>query len=194
MKRSNVFTFGVRLFNSMSQTADAYFIGRLLGCSGFKEGTFCRWWISIGSHWKLVNGLDKGHTQTDFSNDSSGLSVWSHPIDVYYEFSDVQGWPKLCCEVWEHDDQGRSYLGGYGFASMPMSPGIHKLEIPLWRPSGTFIEDLTTKYLGGSPHLRETSLLSTPTDRFRLKGDTVGTVSADISLILGRTGNFQFEF
>jgi B9 domain-containing protein 2 len=178
----------------MSQSADAYFIGRIHGVSGFKEGAFCRWWICIGEDWKLISGLDRGATQTDISNDSSGLCVWSHPIDAYYSFTGIQGWPKVHFEVWEHDSVGRSYLGGYGYCALPMRPGSHKLDVHLWRPVGNSTEELTTRYIGGSPHLKNAALVESTADRFRLKSESTGVVHIDLSLILGRTSNFMVAF
>ncbi|KAH0791789.1 B9 domain-containing protein 2 [Histomonas meleagridis] len=178
----------------MSQTADAYFIGRILGASGFKEGAFCRWWISAGQQWKLVNGLDRGQTQTDCSNDFSDVNVWSHPIDAQFEFAGIQGWPKLSFQVWQHDSLGRSYLGGYGFCDLPMSPGNHDIDVHLWRPTGSYIEELTTRYIGGSPHLQDTTIVHAPKERYRIKSESVGTVHLNVSLILGRTSNFQIAF
>lgn len=178
----------------MSQTADAYFIGRILGSSGFPDGTFCRFWIHAGQNWKLVNGQDRGQTQTDTPGDNSGVCVWSHPIDTYYEFSGIQGWPKMAFEVWEHDSLGRSFLGGYGFCSLPMTPGNHNVDVHLWRPVGSFIEDLTANFIGGSPHLRATALIDQPNDRYRLKSESAGIVHLNISLILGRVSQYQVAF
>lgn len=178
----------------MSQTADAYFIGRIIGCTGFKDGTFCRWWIVPGQQWKLTKGDDRGQTQTDTPSDGSGQCIWSHPIDVAFEFGGIQGWPKISFEVWEHDSLGRSFLGGYGFCSLPTSPGNHDIEVPLWRPVGTFVESLTANFLGGSPHLRNQALVHTPNDRFRLKSESAGTIQLNISVILGRIANFQVSF
>ena len=178
----------------MSQSADAYFIGRILGSSGFKEGTFCRWWIFAGNQWKLVNGLDRGQTQTDCPNDSSEVSVWSHPIDVYYEFTGIQEWPKIFFEVWEYDSLGRSYLGGYGFSALPMSPGSHEIDVHLWRPVGTTIEGLTSKYIGGSPFLEDKKFIYKIQDRSKIKTESVGVIHVTLSVILGRISNFQVAF
>ena len=158
------------------QTADAYFIGRIKGSSGFNNGTFCRWWIISGDQWKLIDGIDRGQTQTDISEDSTGINIWSHPIDVYYEFKGLEGWPKISFEVWEHDDLGRSFLGGYGFCSLPTSPGTHNIDVDLWRPVGTIIEDLAANIVGGSPHLRNQELVHKPNDRFRMKSESAGKI------------------
>ena len=178
----------------MSQLADAYFIGRILGSSGFEEGTFCKWWIVAGQQWKLIAGHDKGQTQTDTPADSSDVCVWSHPIDVHYEFSGIQGWPKMSFQVWEHDSLGRSYMGGYGFCNLPMSPGEHNIEVNLWRPVGTMTEDLTTSFIGGAPHLKNQEIVHTAQDRFRLKSESAGTVHVSVNLILGRVSNLPVQF
>lgn len=178
----------------MSQTAEAYFIGRIIGSSGFREGTFCRWWIVAGPQWEKIKGDDKGQTQTDAPNDSSGTCIWSHPIDLYYEFSGIQGWPKISFEVWEHDSFGRSFLGGYGFCVLPMSPGNHDISIHLWRPVGTHVQDLIANFIGGSPHLRSQEIVHNGNDRLRLKSESAGTVHLNLSVILGKTSNFQVAF
>ena len=178
----------------MAQSADAYFIGRVIGSSGFRDGSFCRWWIVAGDQWKLMGGLDRGQTQTDESSDSSGNCVWSHPIDVYYEFTGIQGWPKISFEVWEHDSLGRSFLGGYGFCNLPSTPGNHDLVVDLWRPVGSVMEDLTANFIGGSPHLRNQEIVHKPNDRFRIKSENSGQVHINVSLILGRATQFQVAF
>jgi len=178
----------------MSQSADAFFIGRILGSSGFKDGTFCRWWIVCGQQWRLVAGIDRGQTQTDSPGDDSEVNVWSHPIDAHFEFSGMQGWPKLSFQVWEHDSLGRSYLGGYGFCALPMSPGNYKLDIEVWCPIGNTVEELTSEFIGGSPHLRNQDIVHKPTDRSRLKSKSIGTIHVDMNLILGRISGFPVAF
>lgn len=178
----------------MTQNADAYFIGRIIGSTGFRDGSFCRYWLVAGDQWKLLGGLDHGQTQTDSSLDLSDKCVWSHPIDIHYEFTGIQGWPKISFEVWEHDSLGRSYLGGYGFCNLPTSPGHHKLNVDLWRPIGSIMEDLQVNFVGGSPHLRNQGIVHNPNDRFRLKSETSGSVQLELSLILGRVSQFQVAF
>jgi B9 domain-containing protein 2 len=113
------------------------------------------------------------------------MNIWSHPIDVQYEFAGLQGWPKLSLEVWEHEAAGRSALAGYGFVVLPMYPGKHDLKITLWKPIGSMIESWTARYCGGAPHLRSQELVSTPTSRPQLTTETSGTASISLSVILG---------
>ena len=177
----------------MSQAADAYFIGRIHGASGFSNGSFCRWWIAAGQQWKLVNGSEEGQTQVDTPEDQGEMSVWSHPIDAHYEFTGIQGWPKISFEVWENDSLGKSFLGGYGFIVLPMTPGEHDLEVNLWKPIGSTVEHWTSIHCGGAPHLRSQEIVHTPTSRYQLTSVTSGIVHLTISVILGRLSGLQVE-
>jgi B9 domain-containing protein 2 len=170
----------------MSQTGDAFFFGRLLGSSGFENSTFCRWWITVSQNWNLINGKDEGQTQVDTASHPSQPNVWSHPIDVQYEFEGTQGWPKITFEVWEHDSLGRSSLSGYGFTVLPMSPGKHEINVVLWKPVGSTWQALTARYCGAAPHLRSLELVHTPTSRSQLTAETSGSVSLVLFVLIGR--------
>lgn len=175
----------------MASLSDAYFFGRIIGSSGFRDGSFCRWWISTGQQWNLVNGLDHGQTQVDTPIHEEEMCIWSHPIDVHYEFPGVQGWPKITFEIWLTDSLGRSYLGGYGFSALPMTPGNHDISIDLWKPIGSPVEELTSKYIGGSPLLTSQDIVTKPDDRFRLRTESSGSISMSVNLIIGRVSNFH---
>ena len=55
-------------------------IGELVGASEFPSGDlFCKWSVSHGSGWRLLEGAREGQTQTDHPQDGS-FSKWSHPI------------------------------------------------------------------------------------------------------------------
>ena len=46
--------------------AEVHLIGELLGGSDFPSGNlFCKWGLSTGSAWKVLEGLEEGQTQTD---------------------------------------------------------------------------------------------------------------------------------
>jgi B9 domain-containing protein 2 len=75
----------------------------------------------------------------------------------------------------------------HDFGVLPMSPGSHNIDVHLWRPVATSVEELTANFIGGSPHLRNGSI-----DRFRLKSESLGVVH--ISVSLRWTSNFQVGF
>ena len=175
----------------MAETCDAYFIGRIIGASGFPEGAFCRYWIVAGQQWTHADGEISGQTQID-SPDTGDTCIWSHPIDVHFVFPGIQGWPKLSFEVWQHDSLGRSFLGGYGCCTLPMAPGSFEIDVDLWRPLGKNItEELTSKYIGGSPTLTTQDIVNGPEDRYHIKTETAGKLHLSINLIIGKFQNFQ---
>ena len=49
----------------------------------------------------------------------------------------LDGWPKVCVQVWTVDEQGNTDISGYGFANLPAAPGMYEIECPTWVPEGT---------------------------------------------------------
>lgn len=176
----------------MSSMTDAYFFGRIVGAKGFPTGAFCKYWITAGQQWTILEGIESGQTQAD-RPDKGDRVVWSHPIDIHYEFPGIQGWPKISFEVWQCDGLGRCCLSGYSICDLPMKPGTYEIETDLWRPIGSFTEALTSKYIGGSPCVNNRDVVNTPDFRLRLRTESAGNIKLSISLILGRTNNFQVE-
>jgi B9 domain-containing protein 2 len=46
----------------------------------------------------------------------------------------------MLVEVWRVDEYGRHNIYGYGTLAIPMASGWHKLEVPCWRPMGTWYD------------------------------------------------------
>ena len=46
--------------------AEVHLIGDIVGGDGFDSGDlFCKWGLSYGSAWRVLEGLEKGQTQVD---------------------------------------------------------------------------------------------------------------------------------
>ena len=46
--------------------AEVHIIGELVGASGFPSGNLCcKWGLTLGSAWKVLEGLQEGQTQVD---------------------------------------------------------------------------------------------------------------------------------
>ena len=46
--------------------AEVHLIGELVGGSGFPSGDlFCKWGLTVGSAWKVLEGVQEGQTQVD---------------------------------------------------------------------------------------------------------------------------------
>ena len=53
--------------------AEVHLIGDIVGGDGFDSGDlFCKWGLSYGSAWRVLEGLEKGQTQVDHPQVSAG--------------------------------------------------------------------------------------------------------------------------
>ena len=75
-------------------------------------------------------------------------------------------------------------VDGYGFAHIPTTPGSHSVEIATWRPVGSTSDQLWSFFLGATPQLKNQDIVSTAADRFRLVTCGMGTVHADVHVIV----------
>ena len=92
------------------------------------------------------------------------------------------GAPRIAVQCYRMDWHGRRLLCGYGFAHLPTVPGIHRVEISLWRPVGTPGQELEAFLLGRTPALtsHEPIYDSAWRERCRLVTVAAGKVYAEI--------------
>ena len=202
--------------------AELHVFGQVVGAGGFSlPSLFCKWSIEAGSNFRLLQGLSKGQTQCDQPNDDE-MAVWAHPVDVHYSTKGIDGWPRLCVEVWGIDTFGRYEIAGYGCCVLPAASGHHQLKCLTWRPIGSAGQRVSSAappgptarrppatrartpshtrasthararaaafFLGGTPTLKHSNVVSAPSDRFRLHTETCGEVLLELSVI---TKDFQ---
>ncbi|GAX75422.1 hypothetical protein CEUSTIGMA_g2866.t1 [Chlamydomonas eustigma] len=164
--------------------AEMHVLGQLLGGSGFQSNNiFCKWGISTGRTWELLEGLEEGQTQLSDAADGE-MSIWAHPIDAHYACKGLTGWPKLYFQVWTQDIHGRNDICGYGFCHIPTAPGSYQIDCPTWIPEGSAWQRFSSFFIGGNPRLKVEEVIHTPGDRFRLHTTSTGTVHLDISLLM----------
>jgi len=166
--------------------ASVYVIGQVTGGSGFPSGNrglSCKWQLTTGSSWTKIAGLESGETQVDFPSGGQP-AVFSHPLDIHYSASQIQGWPKFQCTVYQQDAFGRNDVVGYGFCHIPTSAGQHEVECMTWRPVSTVGDEVQAFFVGGNPQLKDDSLVTSSIDRFKLRTKTMGTVSLTVSVLL----------
>jgi hypothetical protein len=80
------------------------------------------------------------------------------------------------------DIYGRRILVGYGFSHFPVTPGAHRIEICLWRPSGSPEQELDAALLGKTPCLVSHTPIyeSAWNDRCRLVTIPAGNVYVEV--------------
>lgn len=94
----------------------------------------------------------------------------------------THGRPKLHLQVWHQDPFGPSEISGYGYCHVPSSTGHHRISCATWRPLGSWLEQLTQKFIGGGLQLRSPDLIYDGMDRCRLSTEAMGTVELEINI------------
>ena len=83
---------------------EVHVIGEIVGGTGFGSGVACKWRIERGTTWDRLEGEDHGQSQTDYPMNEEGMAVWAHPIDVHFGTFTMEGWPRICLEIYKLDD------------------------------------------------------------------------------------------
>ena len=121
---------------------------------------YCRYSYSYGSEdWKIVHGVSHGYSQIATqgvvsSNDDEGgnVIVWNFPIEISFQSSNPQGWPRLALSIYGLDFAGRDVLRGYASMLVPMSPGRHTKYLKTYRPvSGSKLVQFVNWLFGTNP-------------------------------------------
>ncbi|XP_065176797.1 B9 domain-containing protein 2-like isoform X1 [Sycon ciliatum] len=173
--------------------AEVHVIGELVGATGFSaSGLFCKWTVSHGSSWRLLEGCAEGQTQVDAPQDTSCF-YWSHPLDLHFACKAIQGWPKIQVEVWSQGLFGQCELSGYGFCHLPTTPGSHQLQCVTWKPRGTARDQLSSFFLGGAAQLKDEGTVVNAAQRCQLHTVSSGTVQINVSVLLRNFDKFGVE-
>lgn len=162
-----------------------YVIGDVVGAQWFTdcERLYCRWRLvddygnkKTDNCWTLLSGTKVGVTQIASARDGN-VALWSHPIDVRYSLSAIDGWPRFFCEVWKIDKFDRHEIAGYGYCLVPTEPGERDIECVTWRPIGNAKERLREFFIGSNKHLKDSSVVYRDINqKFPLQTQTTGIV------------------
>ena len=121
---------------------------------------YCRYSYSYGSEdWKVVHGVSHGHSQiatqgvvSTNDDDGGNVIVWNFPIEISFQSSNPQGWPRLALSIYGLDFAGRDVLRGYASMLVPMSPGRHTKYLKTYRPvSGSKLVQFVNWLFGTNP-------------------------------------------
>ena len=171
---------------------EIHYVGQIASCVGLikdtTEGACIRWKIDHGQSWEHLGGELQGQTQMSYCQiKETEMLPLNHPIDIHFAEAGLQGFggPRVAVQSYKMDWHGRRILSGYGFIHLPTSPGYHRLEISLWRPSGNPEQELEAFLLGKTPALvsHEPLYESAWKERCRLVTVTAGKVFMDIYVV-----------
>lgn len=181
---------------SVTSMPEIHFVGQILSGSNIvmdnSEGAFVKYKVDFGKAWELLGGSFQGQTHVAYPFNTRVRDpdvdplVFNHPLDCHFAEVGLQGWgaPRISLQVYRMDWCGRKILAGYGFAHLPMLPGCHKLEIPLWRPIGTNSQELKAFMLGDSPALVSSGPIYESAWKERCKIMTTAAGAVEIELFV----------
>ena len=102
---------------------------------------YCRYSFSYGEDWNIVHGVSMGLSQLAASQDMISNStnddevvVWNFPIEISFQSTNPQGWPRLALSIYGLDFLGRDVLRGYASLMLPISSGRHTKYLKAYRP------------------------------------------------------------
>ena len=102
---------------------------------------YCRYSFSYGEDWNIVHGVSMGLSQlaasqgiiSNITNDDE-VVVWNFPIEISFQSTNPQGWPRLALSIYGLDFFGRDVLRGYASLMLPISSGKHAKHLKAYRP------------------------------------------------------------
>lgn len=175
---------------------EVHCVGQIKSCNGViqeeSEGACLRWRIEHDKAWEHLGGELIGQTQVAYckymTSDSLALN---HPLDLHFAEAGLHGWgaPRISIQAFRMDKYGRRVLAGYGFLHLPLHPGLHVLDVPLWRPSGSPEQEMEAFFLGNTPALvtSEPIYETAWRDRCRLVTTAAGRVVIELFICTRNT-------
>ncbi|TPX38104.1 hypothetical protein SmJEL517_g00106 [Synchytrium microbalum] len=141
--------------------------GEIVSALGFgNKDLFIQYLIEFPNQWTCDDLPDQ--TLTGFTQDcrptfdatkkmyKAAFSFPMEAVSVYQglEPSDTAA-PRLLLQVTSTDFWDRTNVEGYGLATIPSTPGCYDIEVPTWRPVGTFISEMRRFFIGGGAEFED---------------------------------------
>ncbi|RNA24830.1 B9 domain-containing 1 [Brachionus plicatilis] len=102
------------------------------------DQVFIKYFFVHGQDWDKIAGLEEGSTQIGHKSiDDRQTIAFNFPLDITFKSTCPFGWPQLVVSCYGSDFLGREVIRGYGVTHLPISPGQHKIKIPLFVPEST---------------------------------------------------------
>jgi len=99
------------------------------------DDLYCKFSFTHGQDWVVTNGIEEGISQiTKKSNDERQLFIWNFPLEITYKSTNPFGWPQIVISCYGTDMLGRDVVRGYGSTHLPITPGQHKIKVPVFVP------------------------------------------------------------
>jgi B9 domain-containing protein 2 len=129
------------------------------------------------------------------------VAEWNEPLDLSFACTSLMGWPKLSIQVYQSDFWGRIDLGeiqrvlvfacslltapaaGYAWCHVPTTAGKHVVELVVSRPRGSWWDDVSAYFLGGTPRYEKPQVVLGGESRFGHRTVSTGLVEVEMNVV-----------
>lgn len=148
------------------------------------DNLYCRYSFVSGLDWTILHGIDTGISQTARKvNRNQPTIVWNFPIDLSYQSTNIQGWPRICLSVYGLDWFGRDVVRGYGCLMCPITPGNHVQYVHMYAPeSSSPWQRFLHFWTGKSPEFYDSRFVSRGDGRGVTRVKCEGTVKVVLDI------------
>ncbi|PSN49376.1 Meckel syndrome type 1 protein [Blattella germanica] len=152
-----------------------HILGEIATAQDFEyDHLFVHYFFELPKGWSCDSEKQlAGITQT-CNTRRTGIANFSYVFELQLTFNlevlqsetdTLLSWPQMFLSVLSIDSWNRCRTEGYGYISLPSSPGIHEITVSTWRPlSSSPLGELRRFFIGGSPELEDPSFVGVPSD------------------------------
>ncbi|XP_038058674.1 Meckel syndrome type 1 protein-like [Patiria miniata] len=181
--------------------------GEIVSAKNYEyDNLYVHFFVELPKHWSTDTAQElSGVTQTCSTKeiDRENVAYFCYPFDfeLFYK-QDEMGeadqrepllpqWPQIFLEVLSIDSWQRYRTEGYGYLTIPSTPGTHTVEVQTWRPSGQHaFNNLRRFFIGGSPELEDPTYVAVPPthegavmSRFGFRTEATGSVTLNLNVL-----------
>ncbi|KAL3274499.1 hypothetical protein HHI36_015881 [Cryptolaemus montrouzieri] len=138
----------------------------------------CKYEFVTGPDWKLIGGIEAGLSQICTVNTNGEKVTLNLPIEVMLKSTNVYGWPQVVLSVYKE-----MALEGYGRCHIPLTPGVHSVDISLSKPMTSTLLGYIASFFGYQPELLQPKMLATTAGNNLLRMTSTGSVKANFNII-----------
>ncbi|XP_052772236.1 B9 domain-containing protein 1-like [Mya arenaria] len=150
------------------------------------DDIYLRYNLSYGQDWLVTSGLEEGISQiAKKSQDDRQQMIWNFPIDVTFKSTNPHGWPQLIVHCYGADVFGQEVNRGYGVCHIPITPGKHKLRLPMFVPeSSSLLQKFTSWFLSRRPEYVDPRVIAQGEGREVTRVRTQGFVTVMFNVVM----------
>lgn len=146
---------------------------------------YCKYSFVYGQDWVVTSGWEEGISQTTKKSlDRRQVFVFNFPLDITFKSTSPYGWPQLVISCYGLDAFGHDVVRGYGAVHVPISPGSHVRELPMFVPeSSSKFQKFTSWFLGRRPEFVDPKVVAQGEGREVTRVRSQGSVKVTFSVV-----------